>query len=609
MKLGPSFPDSIKTEKFKRRRFYEPSHIGQRNLFVSLTALLIGLVLLLALLKVQIFQGAYYRHLSDGNRIKEEVVHAPRGIIYDRAGTPLVHNVPGFRIKDSSGKTKPIEKDEALSLLAKSRSESLEIDSLRQYVSPEVFAHVLGFIGEISKDELVRASQNYRGGDFIGKTGIEKMYEAKLRGTDGRELIEVDNNGKKVRTLGMIDPTSGVDLTLSIDRDLSIGAFKAMEEVRQGALIVSRPQTGEILALISKPSFDANLFTLGDHYKAQHYMSSRLEFASEYKAATESGYRSIDAILTDDVSRPLFNRAVSGVYPPGSTFKIITAAAGLETGKINEQTQIEDIGVIRIGPFSFPNWYFNQYGKTEGSLDIVRAIKRSNDIFFYKVAEQVGLEDLASMGKKFGLGEQLGIDLPEEENGLFPTDAWKRETIGEQWFLGDTYHLGIGQGYLLTTPLQMNFWTEVIANNGTLCQPTLLKADKKDCKVKNKKFLSQKTISLITQGMKEACDTGGTGWPLFKFKVKNSNLKIDEKNYFTPDDAPIDEGWVRIPVACKTGTAEYGDPKNRTHAWFTVFAPVENPEIVVTVLVEGGGEGSNVAAPIAKKVLEEWFSR
>jgi penicillin-binding protein 2 len=372
-----------------------------------------------------------------------------------------------------------------------------------------------------------------------------------------------------------------------------IAAYRAMEEVERGALIVSDPKTGEILALVSKPSFDANLFTLGADY------DSSKQSASESAQTIET--------LFEDANQPLFNRVIGGTYPPGSTFKIITAAAGLETGEIDGETEFEDIGVIRIGAFSFPNWYFLQYGKTEGFVDIVKGLKRSNDIFFYKAAELVGLERLGQMARHFGLGEPLGINMEGEASGLFPSDEWKRQAIGEQWFLGDTYHLGIGQGYLLTTPLQVNFWTDVIANNGTLCEPTIVKSEK--CKVKSEKFLSEETLRLIKEGMREACADGGTGWPLFKFKIQNARLKVDEKNFFTPEDANPDDGWVHIPVACKTGTAEFGDPKDRTHAWFTAYAPMNDPELVVTVLVEAGGEGSNVAAPIAKKVFEEWFGR
>lgn len=516
--------------------------------------LILGVLILAArLFFLQIIKGEDYRSLAEGNRVKKEIIHAPRGIIYDRNGYPLVRNIPGFRIKEDNGKLKILSREEALAIQVKG-GQDLEIDSLREYLYPEEFAHVLGYLGEGEADEL------------IGKSGIEEENEEILAGVDGARLIEVDARGWELRVLGEIKARSGQDLKTSLDLSLQKKAFQAMQDVERGAIVVSDPRNGEILALVSKPSFNPNLFTLGE--------------------SSASGEKAEKILI--DKNYPLFNRAISGTYPPGSTFKIITAAAGLENGLIDEKTQIEDVGILRIGNFSFPNWYFMQYGKLEGLLDIVGAIKRSNDIFFYKVAEMVGLERLGEMARKFGLGQTLGIDLQGEAAGLFPSEEWKIKNIGDKWYLGDTYHLGIGQGYLLVTPLQMNAWTAVIANGGTVYRPHLVKSSASaKASADKQNFLKPESINLIKEGMREACMSGGTGWPLFNFKVKDREIQ----------------------TACKTGTAEFGDPKDRTHAWFTVFAPLEDPQIVVTVLVEGGGEGSNVAAPIAKQVLEEWFLR
>lgn len=519
--------------------------------------LTLGFVIIFSrLVFLQIIKGGEYKSLADGNRIREELIHAPRGIIYDRNGYPLVRNIPGFRIREG-GKIKIITREEALMFQVKG-SQELEIDSLREYLYPEVFAHVIGYLGEGNA------------GNIVGKTGIEQKYNGVLTGVDGKRLIEVDANMQKLRVLGEIKPTPGQDIKTTLSRDLQLAAYEAMKDAEKGALVVTDPRTGEVLALVSKPSFSPNLFTLG-------------------KKGVD-----VQEILSD-INNPLFNRTISGVYPPGSTFKIITAAAALENKVITADTKIEDVGILRIGEFSFPNWYFTQYGKTEGQIDIVKALKRSNDIFFYKIAAMVGLDDLNTMAKKFGLDSILGIDLQGEAAGLFPSSEWKIKNVGDKWYLGDTYHLGIGQGYLLVTPLQMNAWTAVIANGGTLYQPRLVKnypitqlSNKQSLRsnelnpiVKNQKFLKEETIELIREGMRQACSPGGTGWPLFNFKVS---------------------------VACKTGTAEFGDSKNRTHAWFTIFAPIEDPQIVVTVLAEGAGEGSNVAAPIAKKVLETYFA-
>jgi penicillin-binding protein 2 len=324
--------------------------------------------------------------------------------------------------------------------------------------------------------------------------------------------------------------------------------------------------------------------------------------------------------LLNNPDRPLFNRAIGGTYPPGSTFKIVLAIGGMEEGYVKSDTIVEDNGTITIGQFTFPNWYFLQYGKTEGPVDIVKALKRSNDIFFYKVGEWLGITKIAKWARLAGIGKPLGIELSGEAGGLVPDPTWKAGAFNtpadlsahnDQWYLGDTYHVAIGQGYLLTTPLQVNAWTNIIASGGKLCRPTIEKMKNEKLKMQNCKDLGIKkeTIQLISTGLEEACATGGTGWPLFDFGIKQ-----DENGVATSSGT-----LTRIPVACKTGTAEFGDPKNRTHAWFTMFAPVPkedipesgnqkdvisgDPELSITVLVEGAGEGSNVAAPVAKKIL------
>jgi penicillin-binding protein 2 len=311
----------------------------------------------------------------------------------------------------------------------------------------------------------------------------------------------------------------------------------------------------------------------------------------------------------------------------------VTSLAGLEEGVITESTTVEDNGVITIGPFTFPNWYFLQYGKTEGVVNVVKALQRSNDIFFYKAGEWIGVTKLAEWARKVGIGAPLGIELSGEAGGLVPDPAWKKIRFAteadkiarnDEWYLGDTYHISIGQGYLLTTPLAVNTWTNIIANGGKLFRPTIrkitsLREEREQCKDLG---LKKESVHIIMEGMEKACATGGTGWPLFNFSVSKATGTPADIQESSPSAAVK----VQIPVACKTGTAEFGDPKNRTHAWFTAFAPIPeqyipddikatenyidgNPEISVTVLVEGAGEGSNVAAPIAKKIFEEWFSR
>ena len=466
----------------------------------------------------------------------------------------------------------------------------LEVDSLRFYPKKDTLSHVLGYTGQIAKEELnLGEFANYNSGDLIGKSGIEKEYEKNLRGIDGKELIEVDALGKKVRTLGLTDPMPGQNITLTIDAKLQQAVFDALKDVKKGAVIVSSLK-GEILSLVSKPSFDSNLFTMGENYEA-----------------TDSAYKNISSLLLDSENQPFLNRAISGVYPPGSTFKLITAAAALENKIVDENFTVEDDGVINVGAFSFSNWFFTQYGKTEGAVNVVKAIKRSNDIFFYKLAEKVGVDKLAETARKFGLGQKTGIDLDGEVSGLVPDPEWKKKAIGESWYLGDVYHYGIGQGYLLTTPLQVNMFTQAVANKGTLYEPHLLKNSKFE--IRNSKLLSEKTFSLIREGMIESCSTGGVAWPLFELKTQNSKLKIDGKNFFEVSGSSGSADMRQVSVACKTGTAQHGGETTLPHAWITLFAPAYDPQIIITVLVESSGEGSNVAAPVAKDILKYWFEK
>lgn len=545
------------------------------------------------LFSLQVVQGSYYRNLSNANRFRTMIIHAPRGVIFDRDGNPLVFNIPGFR-ESQNGKTKVLSQAEAIGLLAKN-DPHLEVDSLRQYPKKDITAHVLGYIGEVTANDLQTPEfSTYRVGDFVGKMGIEEYYEDTLRGTDGQKLTEVDAMGKVIRVMGQTDPVPGKNITLTLDASLQEKVYEAMRGVSRGAAIVTNPK-GEVLAMVSKPSFDPNLFTLGKTYKTDTSSDS-----------------SLAQILTDNQGQPLLNRAIAGTYPPGSTFKIVVAASALENNIIDQNFTVEDNGVLKIGNFSFANWYYTQYGRTEGQVNVVSAIKRSNDIFFYTVGEKVGVDRLSAFAKEYGLGQKLGIDVFGEAKGLLPTKEWKKKTIGEDWYTGDDYHYGIGQGYLLTTPLQVNSWTQAIANKGTLYTPHLLKA--LSVKRKGESLLSEKNFALIREGMVEACSPGGVAWPLFNFTFHMSNVKypIDGKNFFVPTDATSSahtQNEIGVSIACKTGTAQHGGDNTLPHAWITLFAPAYNPQIIVTILSEDSGEGSNVAGPIAKDILTAWFER
>ncbi len=625
MKLGTAFSDALMAEK--RTTAHMASHQNKAWWFGAGRALLFAtllyaafFLLLFRLFMLTVTQGNRYRTLADGNRTRELIRHAERGLLFDRTGKPLVANIAQYRLlkpcpnKEDKTCVQHISQKEGEAIHAKGSDPGwyVETEYKRQYVYPEATAHIVGYTGELTDTELADdyyALRKYYTGDRIGRTGAEAVFEDQLRGRDGRELVEIDATGKIVRVLGRDNEVAGENITLSLDAHLNEVVKNAFPAGQKGAVVVANPNTGEILALYSSPSFSLNDFTLG---------------------MSEQNYTS----LVDNPDRPMFDRAISGVYPPGSTFKLVTSIAAFETGVIDRQTTIEDTGVIKLGIFSFPNWYFLQYGKTEGFLNIVSALKRSNDIFFYHIGERVGITRLAEWARRLGVGKLLGIELPGEASGLMPDPAWKnlnfvsaqdRQARSNEWYTGDTYHVSIGQGYLLTTPLQVNAWTNAVANGGKLCTPTIKRtrpsADGSMIRTQHCKDLGikEETIRLITEGMREACDAGGTGWPFFNFSI----------NKLVPSEASPSGTLTQtfVPVACKTGTAEFGDSKNRTHAWFTAFAPLPEeialkgvalqgspvitggPEISVTVLVEEAGEGSDVAAPIAKKILEEWFKR
>ena len=623
MKLGSAFSDNLISEGRRRSKQTQeaPWWAGSGRALIFATALCVAFfVLLWRLFDLTIIEGKGYRRVSDTNRTRSLIRHAPRGILLDRTGKPLVANLPQYRLlkpcKGNEGATcvTYLSEEEGNKLVSGGlpAGEYIEVDYLRRYLYGEVLAHAIGYVGELSPEELASEyykTRNYSIGDRVGRMGVEAVYNERLRGRDGKELVEIDSSGNILRTLGRVEELPGENVTLSFDVGLAKAAAQAFPAGERGAIIVTKPTSGEILAMYSSPGFSPDAFA---------------------KGLSQGEY----AVLVNNPDLPMFNRAIGGAYPPGSTFKIVTALAGLEEGAITSKTTVEDHGIITIGPFTFPNWYFTQYGKTEGIVDVVKAIQRSNDIFFYKVGETLGITKLSEWGRRVGIGKSLGIELSGEVGGLIPDPGWKRARFNseadraarnDEWYLGDTYHVAIGQGYVLTTPLAVNTWTNVVANGGKVCRPTIgklmsLKAERDNCRDLGVK---KETIDLVLEGMERACAPGGTGWPLFNFKIyKSTNLQMENSEA----SQTASKQAVAVPVACKTGTAEFGDPKNRTHAWFTAFAPIpdrfipdevkksENyidgePEISVTVLVEGAGEGSSVAAPVAKKIFEEWFGR
>lgn len=626
VKLGSAFSDNlIRGHNVRSRRMDDemPWWAGSGRALLFATILCVGFfVIAWRLFDLSLVHGREYRKLSDGNRTRELVRHAPRGILMDRTGKPLVINTPQYRlIKPCDDKPANCvtflsqEEGDKLRRAELPAGEYLEVDYKRSYPYGDALAHAIGYTGELSAEELKSEHytlRNYSLGDRVGRMGAEAVYNERLRGRDGKEMVEVNAAGAALRTLGRQEEVAGENISLAFDAILARAAASAFPEGKKGAIIVAKPATGEVLALYSSPGFSPDGFSLG--------MTT-----AEYQA------------LVKNTDLPMFNRAIGGVYPPGSTFKLVTSLAGLEGGVIDRKTIVEDNGSIKIGPFTFPNWYFLQYGKTEGPVDVIKALQRSNDIFFYKAGEWIGISAIAKWAHIVGIGKPLGIELSGEVGGLMPDAAWKNSQFttdedkrlrNNEWYLGDTYHVSIGQGYLLTTPLQVNTWTNVVANGGKVCVPTIEKigtgfrAKSPNCK---NLHIKKETIDLIVEGMRRACATGGTGWPLFDFGVTKPDLTATV-NPEASGSATSPKKRIAVPIACKTGTAEFGHPDNHTHAWFTAFGPIPDsfvpddiretdgyvsgePEISVTVLVEDAGEGSTVAGPIAKKIFEEWFGR
>lgn len=581
--IGYAFSDHVFEERLKRRKNHSSFRGHGLYGFIPLVILCIVFSLLsMRLFTLQIVRSSYYSRLSDQNRIRTTLIPAPRGIIFDRNSKALVRNIPAFNIlKDK--KVVWLEKDDALKRMSK--GEQIISTVKRDYLYRDIFAHVVGYVGQVSSDELLLPNyQNYGLSDFVGRTGLEEQYEKLLHGDNGRQLYEVNAKGERIRLLGEEDARDGAAIHTTLDVNIQKAAFTAMKNIEKGAVIVTDPRDGAVISLYSKPSFDPNLFT-----RESAYIPS-------------GDYPKMEDVLQDNVKFPFLNRVIGGVYPPGSTFKIVTSVAALQSQAINEDTEIEDTGTISIGGLTFGNWNYLEYGKKEGFMDITTAIKRSNDIFFYEAGMKTGIENLGNWAKTLGIGSKSGIDLPGEVKGILPNEAWKEKTLNEPWYLGDTINMSIGQGYLEVTPLQVNRYTQIIANGGELYKPHLLMGNVRLIK---KDFILKTNLGVIRNGMKAACEPGGTGYPLFNFAVKNDHLKPDGLDYI--ENASAGAHMVGVTLGCKTGTSESHGYEAKSHAWFTVFAPFYNPEIAITVIAENAGQGSDVAAPVARDILKAYF--
>jgi penicillin-binding protein 2 len=450
---------------------------------------------------------------------------------------------------------------------------ALESVARREYLQPaeaRSLSHVLGYEGRITEQDLTDpAFKDYAPADLSGKTGLEKQYEKVLRGQVGRRRVEVDALGRQKSVIAEEKGDAGKNLVLSIDLDLQKTAEKALnDEMRatgkkRGSVIVTNPNTGEVLALVSEPSFDDNLFSRG---------ISQADYSR----------------LNDDPDHPLFPRAIAASLPSGSVFKPIMAAAAIDEHIVSTDTAFLSTGGLHLGQAFFPDWKAGGHGLT----NLAKAIAESVNTYFYIIGggwqgqAGLGVKRITEYARKFGLGAPTGIDLPGEGAGFLPSEEWKLRVKGERWYLGDTYHLAIGQGDLLVTPLQINVMTMAVANGGTLMKPHLVNAvtatdgTRSDMApvVVARQIVSPAAISAVQAGMRQTV-TAGSARSLQSLPVHAS---------------------------AKTGTAQWNSIKPN-HAWFTSYAPSEKPEIVVTVMIEEGVEGSSTAAPVAKAILQHYF--
>lgn len=586
------------------------ARIGVIGLVIAVTLT----ILTLRLWRLQILDGENLRTMSESNRLR--LIRTPplRGVIYDRRGQMLVDNRPSYDVvlvpedtpdlqKTVESVSKYIAAGENFSgkiaqrdlrrpsyegvVLAKDVSwptitavethqldipgVSIEISTRRYYPTGGFAAHLLGYVGEVSPRELAQFP-SYRMGDLIGKFGIEKRWETTLRGKGGGQQIEVDATGKRLQVIGTMEASAGQSLVLTIEAELQRRTEELLEG-REGSIVVLDVNSGEVLAMANRPVFDPNIFARG---------------------ITSDEWRS----LTTDTLHPLSNRAIQGQYPPGSTFKVIMAAAALEKGVVSPSTRFYCSGGLPFGRRVFHCWK----KRGHGSVDLRQAIAQSCDVYFYQIGQRLGINAIAEYARKFGMGAPLGVGLDHEASGLIPDTVWKKERLGSPWYAGETLSVVIGQGYVTATPLQMAVVAATVANGGTVYRPHLIKRVLGDDGAAIKEFapeilkktgVDSQTLQIVREGMRDVVNSRtGTG-----------------KKAMLPE----------VLVAGKTGTSQViagtkgkgtGLPRQyRDHAWFIAFAPADAPEVAVVCLLEHAGEGGGAAAaPVVKEVLSSYFA-
>ena len=577
-------------------------YIGRLKPLTFLSVLVI-VILIVRVGYLQLYDGEYYSRLADGNRIRIIPSVAPRGTFFDRNGQLLVTNRPGFAVsllplsepnpevivKISKLLNVPVEDiqkkidahvgfdpiriktditPDVVTIIEEQKNEYpgvvIEVQPIRNYILMQEGAHTFGYVSEISDEELERKkSEGYKSGDMIGKFGLEKVYDKEVRGENGGEQVEVDVQGKPVQILGKKEPRPGYDLILTIDKDLQTAAEQAVDSMlaqihaNAAAAVVLNPQNGEVLAMVSRPAFDPNLFAHGISEK-------------DWNAINTNPYH------------PMDNKTITGEYPPGSTFKIVTGTAALAAGKVTPNEQIFDSGTHWLIPKG------NAGGEALGWLNFRSAMAHSDNVYFYEMGNRLGVDLLGHYAKMFGLGEVTGIDLPYESPGLVASKEYKMKVYEEDWYISETFDAAIGQGFNLVTPLQAAMVMGEIAANGNRFKPHLVKKIVtqdgeviKDIQpeIAGKLDVDPSIIQLVQDGLHEVTISGTAA-----------------RNF----------SGFPYAVAGKTGTAE--NPQGRDHGWFVGYGTFDNPTVCVAVIVENGGYGATSAVPIGKQILEAAFA-
>ncbi|MCU7834089.1 MAG: penicillin-binding protein 2 [gamma proteobacterium symbiont of Taylorina sp.] len=604
--------------------FIELRIFHNRSIIAIFFTLILFILLISRLFFLQINNHEHFTTLSQNNRVSVQAIPPTRGLIYDRNGIILAENLPSYTLQIIPEQTTDIDKllrelsqlinirdidiqkfkkevrrkrrFEGISLRFRLTDKEVAIISVnlhklpgvkiqaqlsRYYPFGEETSHVVGYVGRINEKELKSLSPtNYSGTNHTGKLGIEKSYETQLHGSVGFQKVETNVKGRVLRVLERQNPLPGNDITLNLDINLQKIATRAFANKR-GALVAIEPATGHILAMLSMPNYNANLFVNGIDVKT-------------YKA------------LNGSWERPLYNRTVLGSYPPGSTIKPFMALAGLELNIINHQHQIFCPGYYRLKGKSHKYRDWKKWG--HGKTDITKSIVQSCDVFYYDLAVQLGIGKMHDFMSLFGFGQKSGIDILGERRGLMPSKKWKRETRNQAWYPGETVIAGIGQGYVLVTPLQLALATATLANGGTYFQPQLVrsikqKSDTEELLVTPK---VQRKISISQQA----------NWD----HVYKSMTDVIHSPRGTA--RRLNKPGLRYKIAGKTGTAQvfsvaqdakYNEDELeehlKDHALFMAFAPVDNPKIAIAIVVENGGHGGSVAAPIAGQVIEYYLSQ